>query len=208
MNTKLIPYMDTVFFRTCRRGATRATLLPMLLIICALCASCSSSGRENAADSTPRNADYQHADNDIAMTIRSIMDAMRVDQPLDSSEYNFRGILTNGSGMPLYTDIQGAPGQWEVEVITPTKARVKNLYLGDLVPEELTQYILMSLQIPDSLVVTEGSPVNMPDAEMAIYDFGPGRIIFETLTAKTESGSSGPLINILLMKKHKQQIPA
>ena len=162
---------------------------------------------KRASDSAEAEANYEHADNDIAMTIRSIMDAMSVDQPLDSAEYNYQGILTDGSGMPLYTDIQGAPGQWAIEVISPTKARVKNLYLGDLVPEELTQYLLTSLEIPDTVMIEEGSPLNMPDAEVAIYDFGAGQIVFETLTAKTESGHTGPLMNILLLKKHKAEIP-
>lgn len=164
---------------------------------------CTGKTSETTTDSTLSYTDEPHADNDIAMTVRSIMDAMNVDQDLDSTEYNYQGILTDGSGRPLYTDIQGSPGQWSVEVLSPTKARLKNLYLGDLVPEELTQYLLSSLEIPDSLMVKEGSPVNMPNAEVAIYDFGPGHIVFETLTAKTESGHSGPLVNILLIKKTK-----
>lgn len=180
--------------------------ITLILILSALLASC--SGKEKTeSDSVDTSADYQHADNDIAMTIRSMIDAMNVGQPLDSAEYNFRGILTDGSGMPLYTDIQGAPGQWEVEVTSATRARVRNLYLGDLVPEELTQYLLKSLEIPDSLSVKEESPTKVPDAEMAIYDFGAGQIIFETLSAQTESGDSGPLLNIILLKKHNADIP-
>lgn len=168
--------------------------------------ACSGSEHKNT-DTADEVMEMPHADNDIAMTLRSIMDAMNVNQPLDSSEYNFQGILTDGQGMPLYTDIQGAPGQWCVEVLSPTKARIKNLYLGDLIPEELTQYLLQSLDIPDSLMVKEGSPLNMPDAEIAIYDFGSGQLILETLTAKTEDGLSGPLLNILLLKKHDTSIP-
>lgn len=168
--------------------------------------SCSGNNKKDT-DSLTEIHNAPHADNDIAMTIRSIMDAMTVDQPLDSAEYTYQGILTDGQGMPLYTDIQGAPGQWSVEVLSPTRARIKNLYLGDLIPEELTQYLLQSLDIPDSVMVKEGSPLNMPDAEVAIYDFGPGQIIFETLTAKTETGHSGPLINILLLKKPHVDIP-
>lgn len=167
--------------------------------------ACTGHHTTKSDDSLPVESDDQmHADNDIAMTIRSMMDALAVDQPLDSTEYNYQGILTDGSGRPLYTDIQGAPGQWSVEVLSPTRARVKNLYLGDLVPEELTQYLLSSLNIPDSLLVKEGSPVNMPNAEIEVYDFGSGQIIFEILTANTESGHTGPLMNILLIKKSQR----
>ena len=175
----------------------------MLLIITFLSLGGCSSGNTGASDSTHVvTSDEPHADNDIAMTIRSIMDAMNVDQPLDSAEYDFQGILTDGSGRPLYTDIQGAPGQWSVKVLSPTKARLKNLYLGDLVPEELMQYLLTSLEIPDSLMVTDYYPPRH-ETEMAVYDFGPGHLIMETLTAKTESGHSGPLVNIVLIKKHQ-----
>lgn len=189
-------------------ASTRCTVILFIALALGtiLLPACSGSGHKKA-DTVGEVVELPHADNDIAMTLRSIMDAMNVNQPLDSSEYNFQGILTDGQGMPLYTDIQGAPGQWSVEVLSPTKARVKNLYLGDLIPEELTQYLLQSLDIPDSLMVKEGSPINMPDAEIAIYDFGAGQLIFETLTAKTEDGHSGPLLNILLLKKANIDIP-
>ncbi len=175
----------------------------ILLITLVAMASCTgtSSGQADSASVAPDHDD--HADNDIAMTIRSIMDALNVDQPLDSAEYNFQGILTDGSGRPLYTDIQGAPGQWSVEVLSSTRARIKNLYLGDLVPEELTQYLQTSLSIPDSLMLTEEFPARHPDTEISVYDFGSGQLVFETMTAKTESGHSGPLVNILLLKKQK-----
>lgn len=169
------------------------------------CIGSSSTGSSDSAEAVADNE--PHADNDIAMTIRSIMDAMDVDQPLDTAEYNYRGILTDGSGRPLYTDIQGAPGQWSVEVLSPTRALIKNLYLGDLVPEELTQYLLASLEIPDSTMLTEESPARLPGSEIAVYDFGPGELIVETVNARTESGHHGPLVNILLLKKIKAPIP-
>lgn len=173
----------------------------MIFTLLIVLAGCSGGATNGTTDSTnvPHDND-DHADNDIAMTIRSIMDAMSVDQPLDSAEYNFQGILTDGSGRPLYTDIQGAPGQWSVEVLSPTRARLKNLYLGDLVPEELTQYLMTSLEVPDSLLITEYDPAHH-DSQTSIYDFGPGQLIMESLTAKTESGHSGPLVSILLIKK-------
>lgn len=80
-------------------------------------ASCSGNAHKKAQEET-ETSDY-HADNDIAMTLRSIIDAVNVGQKLDSAEYNFRGTLTDGTGRPLYTDIQGTPGAWEVKVTTP-----------------------------------------------------------------------------------------
>lgn len=172
-----------------------------LLLIVVILTGCTGTNTASSDSLTAAEENAPHADNDIAMTIRSIMDAMNVEQPLDSAEYNYQGILTDGSGRPLYTDIQGAPGQWSVEVISPGKARLKNVYLGDLVPEELTQYLLTSLDIPDSLLMREEAPIPHPDTDVAVYDFGSGHMIFEVLEGKTESGHRGPLVNIILMKK-------
>ncbi len=61
--------------------------------------------------------EYFHADNDIAMTVRSLADAIKVGEPLDSTEYDFNGVLTDGQGAPLYTDVQGSPGTWIVDVL-------------------------------------------------------------------------------------------
>lgn len=51
-----------------------------------------------------------HADNDIAMTVRSLVDAVRVGETLLPADYDFVGVLTDGQGTPLYTDVDGAPG--------------------------------------------------------------------------------------------------
>ncbi len=142
-----------------------------------------------------------HADNDIAMTLRSLMDAVTVGEPLDSTQYNFTGTLTDGSGRPLYTDIQGTPGTWQIKVINPTSATIRNLYLGDLLPDELTQYILQTLSIPDSTLVASGIAGNDPDAEVQIYNFGQGYLIFETKIASAENGDEGPLLNIAVRSK-------
>lgn len=169
------------------------------ILLMAGLAACSGSGKKSSEDSAAL-ADY-HADNDIAMTIRSVMDAISVDQQLDSAEYNFKGTLTDGTGRPLYTDIQGTPGAWEVKVANPGSVTIRNLYLGDLLPEELTQYILQSLSISDSTLVAAGIAGNDPDAEVQIYDAGKCELIFETKMALTEDGEKGPLLNIAVRKK-------
>lgn len=160
---------------------------------------CGCSGNSDTKREKADN-DY-HADNDIAMTMRSIVDAISVGQDLDSTDYNYRGILTDGTGRPLYTDIQGAPGEWEIRVNGNRSVSLRNLYLGDLLPEELTQYILESLQMNDSTLIASGIAGNDPDAEVKIYDFGRGELIFETKTAMTGDGERGPLLNIAVRAK-------
>lgn len=159
------------------------------------------NGWNKSAGNAETETHDDHADNDIAMTLRSIIDAVKVGEPLDSAQYNFTGTLTDGSGRPLYTDIQGAPGEWEIRVVNPSGVTIRNLYLGDLLPDELTQYILQSLEIPDSTLVTHGMAGNDTGAEVAIYNFGGGEIIFETKTATAENGDEGPLLNIAIRSK-------
>lgn len=163
-------------------------------------AACSSRGNsEGDSDSAAESSEY-HADNDIAMTIRSLADAISVNEPLDSAQYDFRGVLTDGTGRPLYTDILGAPGEWEVSVIDSDRAVIRNLYLGDLLPDELTQYILTSLNVPDSALVASSGAVEAASL-LRIYDYGNAELIFETKEAYTEDGEKGPLLNIAIRKK-------
>lgn len=183
------------FFTPLRRAAGYAFIISAIFML----SGCFGGNKsENGAES--ESAD-DHADNDIAMTLRSIIDAVKVGEPLNAEQYDFTGTLTDGSGRPLYTDIQGTPGAWEIKVVNPHGVTIRNLYLGDLLPEELTQYILESLNIPDSTMVTHGIAGNDTDAEVAIYDFGGGDIIFETKTATAGNGDKGPLLNIAIRGK-------
>ncbi|MBD5369678.1 MAG: hypothetical protein HDR80_00820 [Bacteroides sp.] len=183
------------------------SVFPSLLLSLALpaaLASCSGTGASDRSDSSRAEEAYaadDHADNDIAMTVRSILDAIRVDQPLDSAEYNYEGILTDGGGRPLYTDIQGAPGQWRVRVLSPTSAVVRNEYLGDLLPDDLIAYLLESIGVTQDSYVTSGQASTDSDSQVTVYDTDHSEIVFETLTGKTASGATGPMINIVLRKK-------
>ena len=178
-------------FKGCLLAAAIFLILP----------SCSGSGSKSASDADSAAAASLHADNDIAMILRSLIDALNVEQALDSNIYNFRGTLTDGSGRPLYTDVQGSPGAWEVRVINDSSAALRNIYLGDLLTEELQQYLLTTLHIPDSTLVAGGPAGHDPDANLRIYDFGKGELIFETKEAETEGGESGPLLNIIVRKR-------
>lgn len=141
-----------------------------------------------------------HADNDIAMNVRSIIDAINVGQPLVDEDYDFTGILTDGNGRPLYTDVQGAPGQWEIKVLTDQSAVVQNLYLGDLLPDELVQYLLDVLKIDEKPLISADDEVSGRDNNLQIFQTGMTDLIIERQTAKAPNGSVGPLIKIILRK--------
>ena len=107
--------------------------------------SCGQSQHRDEAGEQEAIQEEYHADNDIAMTIRSLADALRVGEELDSTEYDYEGVLTDGQGRPLYTDVQGAPGIWQVDVVDSRTAMVRNIYLGDLLPGALEEYLAKSL---------------------------------------------------------------
>lgn len=167
----------------------------------------SEETRESLVDSTMSFSqdDNYHADNDIAMTIRSIADAINQGEQLDSIDYNFEGVLTDGTGHPLYTDVQGAPGAWSIKVKSPVAVAIKNLYLGDLLPEALETYITQSLGLDNSNIV-DTSKFRKDDLDkLVIYHFNGGYLIFETRTALTPTGKEGPLITIIATSNAPEQ---
>lgn len=167
----------------------------------------SEETRESLVDSTMSFSqdDNYHADNDIAMTIRSIADAINQGEQLDSIDYNFEGVLTDGTGHPLYTDVQGAPGAWSIKVKSPVAVAIKNLYLGDLLPEALETYVTQSLGLDNSNIV-DTSKFRKDDLDkLVIYHFNGGYLIFETRTALTPTGKEGPLITIIATSNAPEQ---
>lgn len=172
-------------------------------IICLLLVftGCSGSQKQTEiADTLPRIVDEYHADNDIAMTLRSITDAIRVGEPLDTLDYNFEGVLTDGEGRPLYTDIQGSPGEWIVDVISPTSAVLRNVYLGDLLPDYLETYIAGSLNLSDSNIVETTEFDDDDDTSLVVYDLDGGFLRIETRSAVAANGLEGPLMSIIATK--------
>lgn len=149
-----------------------------------------------------------HADNDIAMTVRSIVDAIKVGEPLDTLDYNFEGILTDGQGHPLYTDIQGAPGEWEVDVLSPTSAVIRNLYLGDLLPDDLESYLAQSLNLNDSDIVETEEYDDDESTSLVVYDFDGGFLRIETRAGMAPNGLEGPLVSIIATKKTPEKAGA
>ncbi|MBD5328993.1 MAG: hypothetical protein HDS03_03775 [Bacteroides sp.] len=207
--------MDTVF-----SDERKAIKVFMRLFICLLLGSallltsCFRNGkregmteRESLVDSTMSFSqdDSFQADNDIAMTLRSIADAINQGEELDSLEYDFNGVLTDGTGRPLYTDVQGAPGVWSVKVKSPVSVSIKNLYLGDLLPEALETYIVQSFGLDNSHVV-DTSKFRKDDLDkLTIYHFEGGYLIFETRTALTPTGKEGPLMTIIATSNAPEQ---
>ncbi len=142
-----------------------------------------------------------HADNDIAMTVSSLVDALRVGEPLDSLDYNFDGILTDGQGTPLYTDIEGNPGEWKVRVNNPEEARISNLHLGDLMTVDLRNYILGALNLNDAdLITAYVNPVNEQEV-IWLYDIGDVNVAFSETLVKTPSDLEGIIMGISVSKK-------
>lgn len=163
--------------------------------------NCSVSHKEiQDADSAVALADEYHADNDIAMTLRSITDAIRVGEPLDTLDYNFEGVLTDGEGRPLYTDIQGTPGVWEVDIMSPTSAVIRNVYLGDLLPDYLETYIAGSLNLSDSDIIETTEFEDDDDTSLVVYDLNGGYLRIETRSAIAVNGLEGPLMSIIATK--------
>lgn len=154
--------------------------------------------RGDAGDVLPDSVSEEdfHADNDIAMTVRSIVDAIRVGEPLDTAGYNFDGVLTDGIGRPLYTNLQGLPGEWDVDVLSDSRAVIRNVDIGDLLPDDLESYIAASLELTAFNVVDSLEYQGAEGAETTVYDFGGGYLRYEVRNATAANGLEGPLVRI------------
>lgn len=198
--------METVFSGLTGTLIRKKALLIFMVIMVSLslwsCGkgsnSADSSSVDNKEDSTELSSEdnVYHADDDIAMTLKSIADALKQGEQLDSLDYNYSGILTDGTGRPIYTDIHGAPGEWTITVNSPNSISIKNLYLGDLLPEALENYITLSLGLDESNIVDAPELRKNTPENMLAYRFDGGYLIFETTTALTPAGQEGPLMTI------------
>lgn len=133
------------------------------------CGGAGKAGENGAEDSDSLFAMSQddfHADNDIAMTLGSIADAIRVGEALDSATYSYAGVLTDGVGRPLYTDVDGTPGMWSVRVVSPTDAVISTTDVGDLPASELENYIVTSLGLGAPILVRDSA-----DDTYRLYSF-------------------------------------
>ena len=174
--------------------------LVMTLILAFGCAPKKENGEKTVREVKRTDQTGYHADNDIAMTMRSIADALKVGEPLDSAEYDFEGILTDGQGSPLYTDVQGSPGLWQIDVLDKKNVMIRNLYLGDLLPLDLQTYILQTLRIPAECKVdfVAHDAVSDDETEIELYDCEGVWLRFEVRSGMAPNGLEGPMLNIIM----------
>lgn len=179
----------------------KALLYSIIALLASFMESC--VGRvvaSGAVEDTVQTVEEYHADNDIAMIVSSIADAVREGEPLDTLEYNFEGILTDGEGRPLYTDLQGAPGEWEVDIISSSYAVVRNMFLGDLLPDYLESYLASSMNLSSEDLLDCNEFDNDDDTEVVVYDLDGGYLRLETRAAVAPNGLEGPLVSIIVTK--------
>lgn len=168
-------------------------LLPLCSGTLLLLSSCSGDGKTGDNDS---DATF-HADDDIAMVVRSLADAINVGEPLNSGDYAFQGVLTDGTGRPLYTDLEGMPGEWSIEVPDSTMAVVRSIKVGDLVADDLQNYIVGSLQLdPGDVYVSR----RFKGRNQTIYNIPGGYLTMTTVSDTTASGYVGERISITLRR--------
>lgn len=183
------------------RGAMRVLVLTAVMAVTSL-AGCrpDGTGSDNAGRVQGDDETQFHADADIAMTVRSIADALRVGEQLDSADYDYRGILTDGMGRPIYTDLYGNPGEWVVDVLTPGSAVLRNLNPGDLLPDDLQEYLLGNLGVGAENEIVSEEYADDDQTDVAVYDFGGGEIRFETRTSPSPNGTDATFMSIVLIK--------
>lgn len=168
-----------------------------MIIAVAACSNKEAAVRQ--AEPMPQDTPFL-ADNDIAMTVCSIVDAVRVGEPLDSTGYNFLGILTDGQGTPLYTDVEGEPGEWRVAVVNDVEACISNRRVGDLMTDDLRQYILGSLGLNSADLVSAYENPHKEGEIIWLYDIGDVKVSFSSFDTKSPSGIGGSLMTIKVFK--------
>lgn len=195
----------------CARRALYASVASGSLMLTTSCTA--GSDGDNASGSTvsevsavvadsveEKEEEFYHADNDIAMTVRSMADAINVGEPLDSLDYNFSGVLTDGMGSPLFVDYEGLPGQWEVDVLGPREVRIRNIGVGDLFPDSLVEYLAQTLSADEreEIRFKEVEVYDVGDARIEEYSYGHTRLHIETRPELLPTGEVGPKLEITL----------
>lgn len=166
-----------------------AALVALILISAYSCAGDRKTAHV-AVEAVQEEAPF-HADNDIAMTVRSLVDAIRVGEVLDSAFYNFSGILTDGQGTPLYTDDEGGPGEWSVRVTDDKEALIRNLKVGDLMAADLRNYIVGALNLNGADLVTSYDNPDVEGEVVYVFDAGGVDVTFTCSPAVSDTGAEG-----------------
>lgn len=183
----------------------------------------SDSLPDESADTTSTTAPLPASrsfrpDNDIAMTVRSMVQTINEGESLDSTAYNFEGVLTDGTGAPLFTDFEGMPGQWSIDVNGPQDVVIHNLGTGDLWPDELIDYIRTALVQDKEDADTDDAPSSPEMKHLATYDegetrveewaYGKTKLRIETTPETLPTGQVGPRLQIRLVPDSLPPHPA
>lgn len=91
-------------------------------------------------ESVVEESDYR-----IIPIIRSVAEEIKVGAPLDTADYNYTGVLNDEEGKPLYTNRQGEPGTWRIQVVDSTTVKINNMETGNLRIEDLRKRVLAAL---------------------------------------------------------------
>lgn len=181
------------------KSETLIALSLTLLLICSCRHTETADSREPAGESVDSTesapeAEYFIAGNDIGMTVRSVANTINIGESLDSTDFNFEGVLTDGIGMPLFTDLRGMPGQWEIEVIDSTQLRIRNLNTGNLFPHQLMEYISQNLGDENHTMELERESDD-GDSHIQIYRYG--RTTMSVITRPQPIGDTGEVAPIM-----------
>ncbi|MCM1005767.1 MAG: hypothetical protein NC402_05660 [Prevotella sp.] len=153
-------------------------------------------------DSLPDDEQSFHAANDIAMRVRSVAAAINEGEAIDSTDYNFSGVLTDGLGAPLFTDFKGLPGQWEVDVINEREVIIRNTGTGDLMPGSLMQYVASSInsnsEEDETPILQMVDAYDNGDSHIEVYTYGRTSVQVETRPETLPTGEVGPKLEIKL----------
>lgn len=194
--------MTRLIVHLLRNFKAKTAVVPLLLAYCMISsAGCGKTVKEEteSSEETPLPEEY-HADDDIAMAVASITDALKVGERLDSAEYDYEGVLTDGQGSPLYTDVQGAPGLWEISVVSPNTAMIRNVFLGDLLPWDLESYLLdfLGKDPSEKLDFNVHEAVDDDETDISLYCSDGVFIRFEVRAGIAPNGIEGPLMSIVM----------
>lgn len=182
------------------RRNTSLAIISLMIFVLSACNHKAGEENKPLADSASLAEAEEMAKNDIAMTVRSMASSIEAGEPLDSSVYNFNGCLTDGRGVPLYTDSYNRPGTWSVKVKSPDEAVIRNLYPGDLFPDDLRLYIVSAMNLADDDITTPDEEEEETTDEGITYNFGPGLLRFETVNVEAPDGSPAPVVSIYISR--------
>ena len=85
--------------------------------------------------------------------------------------------------------------------MSPTSAVIRNLYLGDLLPDDLESYLAQSLDLNDSDIIETEEYDDDESTSLVVYDFDEGYLRIETRAGMAPNGLEGPLMSIIATKK-------